>query len=173
MSSYGSSLNKGGGSMSAVFAWFCPRLSLFISLTVVSILVLALLVLISPNRASAQATKIPYITNLNSPRGLIFNTTGNLVVADQGTGMNDSRLLEAIDMNADGDADDEGELAEIARALPSVLGGNAESPSRAGVSGVTQATDGTYWIVVGGGIATGGAPMPPFSTLGRIVSGTY
>jgi len=173
MSLYGSSLNKEEGSMNAVFAWFCPRLSLFISLTVISILVLALLVLISPNRASAQATKIPYITNLNGPRGLIVNAAGNLVVADQGTGMNDSRLLEAIDMNADGDADDEGELAEIARALPSVLGGNAESPSRAGVSGVTQATDGTYWIVVGGGIATGGAPMPPFSTLGRIVSGTY
>ena len=159
--------------MNAVLAWLRPKLSVFAGLTVVSILAMALLVLGSANRASAQAPKIPYITNLNGPRGLIFNAAGNLVIAEQGTGMNDSRLLEAIDLNADGDADDEGELTEVATGLPSVLGGAPESSDRAGVSGVTQTTDGTYWLVVGGGMATGGLPMPPFSTLGRIVNGAY
>lgn len=159
--------------MNAVLAWLRPKLSVFAGLTVVSILAMALLVLGSANRASAQAPKIPYITNLNGPRGLILNAAGNLVIAEQGTGMNDSRLLEAIDLNADGDADDEGELTEIATGLPSVLGGAPESSDRAGVSGVTQTTDGTYWLVVGGGMATGGLPMPPFSTLGRIVNGAY
>jgi hypothetical protein len=134
---------------------------------------MALLVLGSANRARAQATKIPYIINLDGPRGLILNAAGNLVIAEQGTGMNDSRLLEAIDLNTDGDADDEGELTEIATGLPSILGGDPASPNRAGVSGVTQATDGTYWLVIGGGVATGGLPMPPFSTLGRIVNGAY
>lgn len=159
--------------MNAVLACLRPKLSVFAGLTVVSILAMALLVLGSANRARAQTTKIPYITNLNGPRGLILNAAGHLVIAEQGTGMNDSRLLEATDLNADGDADDEGELTEIATGLPSILGGDPASPSRAGVSGVTQATDGTYWLVVGGGVATGGLPMPPFSTLGRIVSGAY
>lgn len=74
------------------------------------------------------------------------------------------RLLEAIDLNDDGDANDKGELKKIATALPSFLGGDPEDPDLAGASGVAQAADGTYWLVVGGGAATGGGPMPPFST---------
>lgn len=159
--------------MKRILVWLRSRPLVFVDLTVVSLLAVALLVLVSAHRASAQATKIPYITNLNGPRGLIFNAAGNLVIADQGTGMNDGRLLEAIDLNADGDANDAGEITEIAAGLPSILGGDPASPNRAGVSGVTQAIDGTYWLVVGGGMATGGLPMPPFSTLGRIVNGAY
>jgi hypothetical protein len=103
----------------------------------------------------------------------MINADGNLVIVEQGTGANDGRLLEAIDLNGDGDADDAGELTEVATGLPSIHGGDPESPDRAGASGVTQTTDGTYWLAVGGGIATGGLPMPPFSTLGRIVNGAY
>ena len=159
--------------MNTASAWLRSKLSVFFDLAVVSVLTITLLVLVSSDSASASVIRMPYITSLNSPRGLIINADGNLVIAEQGTGADDGRLLEAIDLNNDGDADDEGELTEITTGLPSVLGGDPENPSLAGVSGIAQAADGTYWLVVGGGLATGGGPMPPFSTLGRIVDGAY
>jgi hypothetical protein len=159
--------------MNTVLSWRRHRLFVGFSLVIASVLLITLLVLISFGSASASDSRTPYITHLHSPRGLLINTDGHLVIAEQGTGTDDGRLLEARDLNGDGDADDKGELKKIARHLPSLVSGNPEDPNLAGVSGVTQASDGTYWLVVGGGAATGGGPLPPFSTLGRIVDGTY
>jgi hypothetical protein len=159
--------------MNVVLSRLRLRHSVFFVLAVVSVLTIALLVLISSVSASTDVTRTSYITRLNNPRGLMINAEGNLVIAEQGTGADDGRLLEAIDLNDDGDANDKGELKKIAEGLPSFLSGDPEDPNLAGVSGVAQADDGTYWLVVGGGLATGGLPRPPFSTLGRIVDGAY
>ena len=91
----------------------------FFVLAVVSVLPIALFVLISSVSASTDVTRTSYITGLNSPRGLMINADGNLVIAEQGTGADDGRLLEAIDLNDDGDANDKGELKKIANGLPS------------------------------------------------------
>lgn len=135
-------VSKPGGKLDecslCCMAW--RKLSVFTGPTVLSILVLALPALLSANRASAQAPKMPDSTHL------VLNAAGHLVIADQGTGMNDSRLPEAVDLNADS----ENALTEIARDLPSIFGGNSARPSRAGVSDVPQAPDRTYWSADGG-----------------------
>ena len=159
--------------MNTVLSWRRYRLSVGFGFVISSVLPLTLLVLISTASASSSDSRTSYITHLHSPRGLLINTDGHLVIAEQGTGEDDGRLLEARDLNDDGDANDKGELKKIAKGLPSLLSGDPENSNLAGVSGVAQADDGTYWVVIGGGLATGGGPMPPFSTLGRIVDGTY
>jgi hypothetical protein len=160
--------------MYAGITWFRHPLRVAPSLATVSACVLTLCVFASTDSAIADAIRKPYITGLNGPRGLIINADGHLVIAEGGTGVDDGRVLEASDLNSDGDAEDEGEITKVATGLPSFINNDdPEAPELAGVSGVAQAADGTYWIVVGGGLATGGGPMPPFSTLGRIVNGTY
>ena len=70
--------------MNAVLSRLRLRHSVFFVFAVVSVLPIALLVLISSVSASTDVTRTSYITRLNSPRGLMINADGNLVIAEQG-----------------------------------------------------------------------------------------
>lgn len=138
---------------------------------VLLVAVLAAFALVTSQRsetpsATADAIKTTWVSGLKNPRGLAVNSVHDVLIAEQGTGANDARLLSTRDLNGDGDAMDAGEISVIAENLPSVLAGPPGEEGVAGVSAISRDAGGTYWVLAVMGESASG-------WLGKIVDGAF
>jgi hypothetical protein len=113
-------------------------------------------------RATATTPTVEVIlTGLENPRGVVMGPTGNLFVAEAGTGYAavdptrmTGKLTEFRDLNGDGDYDDEGEAVPWFRHFPTYNAGHFMGSIRDEVGGPSDLLlhrDGRLYLTVDGG----------------------
>ena len=121
----------------------------------------ALIVLLLPAFSIVHAVDNPIVEGLNQPRGLAYDSAGNLYIADPGVG-GDIVLGEASEFGGQPTAGATSQLLMVApdgtrTALVSNLPSAGAGGEVAGLMRV-QVTEDTIWLVIGAG-----APFHPFN----------